>query len=358
MEFLAGGLASAWLGMPVWVWLSFLTIVAIVLAVDLGLFHREAHEVSMKESAVLAGTCMALGLSFSAVVWWLYYKGYAQSLDPEIAGAQSPSARAWTAWELYLTGWVVEQTLAFDNVFVMSMIFTYFAIPAKYQHRVLFYGILGVIVMRAFMIGVGAALIQQFHWILYFFSAFLLVTGVKMLVMADAKPDLENNPILKWMRRRLNITPQLHGQNFYVMERDEASGKVVRKWTPLFVALVLIEFADLIFAVDSVPAIFAITQDPFIVYTSNIFAILGLRSLYFVLSAMVHRFHYLKYALALVLIYIGAKIFLQQIIGKIPPEVSLGVTFTLLAGGIVVSLLKTRGQPPQAGELPPKQTAA
>lgn len=347
MELLAGGLSAAWLGMPVWVWLAFITLVAIILAVDLGLFHKEAHEVSLRESAVLAGACMTMGVAFSAVVWWLYFHGYAQSLDSDIAGAATPSDRAWTAWELYLTGWIVEQTLAFDNVFVMSMIFTYFAVPAKYQHRVLFYGILGVIVLRAIMIGLGAALIQQFHWILYLFSAFLLITGIKMLVMADVKPDLESNPILKWMRRRMNITPEFHGQNFYVIERDPSTGKSVRRWTPLFVALVLIEFADLIFAVDSVPAIFAITQDPFIVYTSNIFAILGLRSLYFVLSAMVHRFHYLKYALALVLIYIGAKIFLQQFIGKIPPEVSLGVTFTLLAGGIVFSLLRTRGEPPK-----------
>ena len=349
MELLWSFLPATWLGMPAWVWLAFITIVAIILAVDLGLFHKEAHEVSLKESAVLAGICMTLGVAFSAVVWWLYYHGYAQSLDDDIAKAATASDRAWTAWELYLTGWIVEQTLAFDNVFVMSMIFTYFAVPAKYQHRVLFYGILGVIVLRAIMIGVGAALIQQFHWVLYLFSAFLLVTGVKMLMMADAKPDIEANPILKWMRRRMNITSELHGQNFYVMKPDPKTGKMVRFWTPLFVALVLIEFADLIFAVDSVPAIFAITQDPFIVYTSNIFAILGLRSLYFVLSAMVHRFHYLKYALALVLIYIGAKIFVQQFIGKIPPEISLGVTFVLLAGGIVVSLLRTRGEPP-----PPK----
>jgi tellurite resistance protein TerC len=301
--------------------------------------------VSLRESTFLAGACMTLGVAFSAVVWWLYYHGYATSLDDDIASAATPTARAWTAWELYLTGWLIEQTLAFDNVFVMSMIFTYFAVPPKYQHRVLLYGVLGVIIMRAIMIGVGAALIQQFHWILYVFSAFLILTGIKMLLMVDQKPDLERNPILKWMRGHMRITPVLHGQSFYVMQPDPATGRLVRYWTPLFVALMLIEFADLIFAVDSVPAIFAITQDPFIVYTSNIFAILGLRSLYFVLSAMVHRFHYLKYALALVLVYVGAKIFVQQFIGKIPPEVSLGVTFTLLAGGILWSLWKTRATP-------------
>jgi tellurite resistance protein TerC len=332
--------------MPVWVWLAFVAVVIVILAIDLGLFHKDAHEVSLKESAILAGCCMTLGVSFSAVVWYLYYQGYATSLDADIAGAATASSRAWVAWELYLTGWIVEQALAFDNVFVISMIFTYFAVPRKYQHRILFYGILGVIVLRAIMIGVGAALIQQFDWILYLFSAFLLLTGIKMFMMADHKPDLENNVVLKWMRRRMRITNELHGQSFYVMQPDPKTGKLVRFWTPLFVALVLIEVADLIFAVDSVPAIFAITQDPFIVYTSNIFAILGLRSLYFVLSAMVHRFHYLKYALALVLIYIGAKIFVQQFIGKIAPEISLGVTFALLSGGILYSLWKTRGEKP------------
>lgn len=343
MENLGLALAWSWLGMPLWVWLGFLLIVLAILAVDLGLFHTDAHEPSMTESMIIAGSCMTLGLMFSGVVWWLYYSGAANSLDPSIAGAATASARAWTAWELYLTGWIVEQTLAFDNVFVISMIFTYLAIPPKYQHRVLFYGILGVIVLRAIMIGLGAALVHQFAWILYVFSAFLVLTGIKMLVMIDQKPDIEANPLLRWMRARMNITDKFHGQDFYVYQSDPKTGKMVRFWTPLFVALVLIEFADLIFAVDSVPAIFAITQDPFIVYTSNIFAILGLRALYFVLSSMVHRFHYLKYALALVLIYVGAKIFVQQFIGKIPPEVSLGVTFALLAGGIVYSLLKTRG---------------
>ncbi len=343
MDFLTGFLATLWLGMPVWVWLAFLALVVTILALDLGLFHREAHEISMRESVKLAAFCMTLGVSFSAVVWWLYASGTAQSLDPTIVAAKAGSERAWTAWELYMTGWVVEQTLAFDNVFVMAMIFTYLAIPQTYQHRVLFYGILGVIVLRAIMIGLGAALITQFHWVLYIFSAFLVVTGIKMLLMADKEPDIENNAILKWMRRRMRITDTIHGQNFYVMQPDPKTGKMVRYWTPLFVALVLIEFADLIFAVDSVPAIFAITQDPFIVYTSNIFAILGLRSLYFVLSAMVHRFPYLKYALSLVLIYVGMKIFAQQFIGKIPPEVSLVVTIGVLGGGIIASLWATRG---------------
>lgn len=336
------------MGMPIWVWLAFLAVVITILAIDLGLLHGEAHEPTLKESTILAGACMTLGVAFSAVVWWLYYNGIATSLDDDIANAASDSARAWTAWELYLTGWVVEQTLAFDNVFVMAMIFSYFAIPRKYQHRVLFYGILGVIILRAIMIGLGAALIHQFEWILYIFAAFLVFTGIKMFIMADQEPDIANNPILKYMRRHMRITEKVHGEKFFVHEPDPKTGKVVRWATPLFVALVLIEFADLIFAVDSVPAIFAITQDPFIVYTSNIFAILGLRSLYFVLAAMVHRFHYLKYALSLVLVYVGGKVFVQQFIGKIDPAISLSVTIAILLGGILLSLWKTRNDPPAA----------
>jgi tellurite resistance protein TerC len=335
------------MGMPIWVWLSFLATVIVILAIDLGLLHGEAHEPTLKESTVLAGACMTLGVSFSAVVWWLYFNDIATSLDDDILNAASDSARAWTAWELYLTGWVIEQTLAFDNVFVMAMIFSYFAIPPKYQHRVLFYGILGVIVLRAIMIGLGAALIHQFDWILYVFSAFLVFTGVRMFIMADERPDIENNPILKYMRRHMRITHQISGEKFFIQGPDPKTGKIVRFATPLFVALVLIEFADLIFAVDSVPAIFSITQDPFIVYTSNIFAILGLRSLYFVLAAMVHRFHYLKYALSLVLVYVGSKIFVQQFIGKIDPAISLGITISILLGGIALSLWKTRNDPPK-----------
>jgi tellurite resistance protein TerC len=339
---------TLFMGMPIWVWLGFLATVFVILAIDLGLLHGEAHEPTLKESTVLAGACMTLGVSFSAVVWWLYYNGFATSLDDDILNAASDSARAWTAWELYLTGWVIEQTLAFDNVFVMAMIFSYFAIPPKYQHRVLFYGILGVIVLRAIMIGLGAALIHQFDWILYLFSAFLVFTGVKMFILADEKPDIENNPILKYMRKHMRITDKISGENFFIQGPDPKTGKIVRFATPLFVALILIEFADLIFAVDSVPAIFSITQDPFIVYTSNIFAILGLRSLYFVLAAMVHRFHYLKYALSLVLVYVGSKIFVQQFIGKIDPAISLGITISILLGGIALSLWKTRNDPPEA----------
>jgi len=224
------------------------------------------------------------------------------------------------------------------------VIFGFFAIPREYQHRVLFWGILGVIVLRAIMIGLGAALIHQFDWILYIFGAFLVITGVKMLfAKVDEEPNLDDNVFIKFLRKKMRVTDELHGDHFFVRQPD-ASGKAVLWATPMFLALVVIECADLVFAVDSVPAIFAITQDPFIVYTSNVFAILGLRALYFALAAMIHRFAYLKYALALVLVFIGCKIFLVGIIGKIPPAISLSVTLGLLAGGVLVSLYKTRGE--------------
>ena len=216
--------------------------------------------------------------------------------------------------------------------------------PRQYQHRVLFWGILGVIVLRAIMIGLGAALVSQFSWVLYLFGVFLVFTGIKMWIIADHVPDIANNPLLRFMRKHMRVTDGLRGNAFWVHEPDPQSGKLVRWATPLFLALMLVEFVDLVFAVDSVPAIFAITTDPFIVYTSNIFAILGLRALYFALAAMIHRFKYLKYALALVLVFIGTKIFLVGIIGKVPPVISLSVTFGLIAGGVLVSLWKTRSE--------------
>jgi tellurite resistance protein TerC len=328
MDALVSLLDLIWLGKPVWLWLAFLGIVGLLLAFDLGVLHRKDHEIEVGESLKLSAFYIAVGLAFGGYVWWAF-------------GAD--------AGKQYVTGYLVEKSLSLDNVFVISLIFSYFAIPRMYQHRVLFWGILGVIVLRAIMIGLGAALISSFSWVLYVFGAFLLFTGVKMLVVADKEPSVADNPLLGFLRRHLRVTPTLHQQRFFVRMPDPEGGPQggkVRTWvTPLFLALVLIEFADLIFAVDSVPAIFAITQDPFLVYTSNIFAILGLRALYFALAAMVHRFHYLKYALALVLVFIGAKIFLVNIIGKFPPEISLVVTIGLLAGGVFYSLWKTRREP-------------
>ncbi len=315
-------LTNDFLGTPVWVWLAFVLIVISLLAFDLGILHKDDREIGVKESLWLSAGYISMGVLFGVWVWW-------------DMGA--------TSGRDYFTGFLIEKSLSMDNVFLIAVIFGFFAIPRVYQHRVLFWGIMGVIVLRAIMIGLGATLVSEFSWILYVFGAFLLITGVKMLTMAEKPIDLEKNPVLRWMRGHMNITNDLHGNRFWIQKPDpKRDGAMSWFATPLFLALVLIELADLVFAVDSVPAIFAITQDPFIVYTSNIFAILGLRALYFALAAMIHRFKYLKYALALVLIFIGAKIFLVGIIGKIPPVVSLSVTFGLILGGVLFSLAKTR----------------
>ena len=311
-----------WLGKPLWMWLAFLAIVVILLALDIGLLHRDNREIGVKESLALSAGYASIGLAFGGWVWWQL--GAAPALQ-------------------YVTGFVVEKSLAMDNVFVIAMIFSYFAIPRQYQHRVLFWGVLGVIVLRAIMIGVGATLVERFGWVLYIFAAFLIATGVKMWLSADEEYDLKDSAALRLVRRVLPVSDALHGDRFFVRAAD-AAGKA--KWlaTPLFLSLVMVEIVDVVFAVDSVPAIFAITTDPFIVYTSNIFAILGLRALYFALAAMVHRFHYLKYALAVLLVFIGAKIFVADAFGlaKIPPAVSLSVTFAILAAGVGWSLWKTR----------------
>ena len=248
----------------------------------------------------------------------------------------------------YYTGFFIEKALSIDNVFVISLIFAYFAIPAKYQYRALLWGIVAVIVLRGLMIAGGAALVNEAYWVLYLFAAFLIFTGVKMFFAGDEPMDVANNPAVRFISTHMPVTRELHGQRFFVRTPDPATGKLVTAATPLFLALVVINLADLVFAVDSVPAIFAITTDTFIVYTSNIMAILGLRALYFALAAMVHRFHYLKYALAAVLVFIGAKIFVADFLlggDKFPPVISLGVTFALIAAGIGYSLWKTRGAP-------------
>ena len=327
MDLLNGALVADFLGKPAWVWLAFMGIVVALLAFDLGVLHKDDREIGVRESLLLSAGYIAVALSFGAWVWWYL-------------GAQSGME--------YYTGFLIEKSLSMDNVFVIALIFSYFAIPRQYQHRVLFWGILGVIVLRAIMIGLGATLVSQFSWVLYLFGAFLVFTGIKMWIIADHMPDIASNPVLKLLKRHMRVTDGLRGNAFWVREPDPKTGQLARFATPLFLALVLVEFVDLIFAVDSVPAIFAITTDPFIVYTSNIFAILGLRALYFALAAMIHRFKYLKYALALVLVFIGSKIFLVGFIGKMPPVISLSVTFGLIAGGVLVSLWKTRSTPDNA----------
>jgi tellurite resistance protein TerC len=323
MELLNNFLFADFLGTPGYFWLIFITIVITLLAFDLGILHKEDKEISARESFILYGGYVTIAMLFGAWVWW----------------SQGPQA----GLEFY-TGYVIEQSLAMDNIFVIATIFTYFAIPRKYQHRVLFWGIIGAIVMRAIMIGFGAALVTQFNWILYVFGAFLVFTGLNMIRATDEEKDFKDNKILVWLRKRFNITDKLHGHDFTVKQPDPKTGKIVTWLTPLAVALILVEFVDLIFAVDSVPAIFAITLDPFIVYTSNIFAILGLRSLYFALAAAMHRFVYLKYSLALILTLVGIKIFLVPLGIKVDTLLSLVATLGILAAGIGYSLWVTRSK--------------
>lgn len=330
MEFLA----LEWIGKPVWMWVGFLTIVLALLAFDLGVLHKEDKEMGISESLWLSAFYIGFAILYGGAIWWAFDRGYIETSDGLHAGVT------------YFTGFFIEKALSIDNVFVISLIFTFFAIPRKYQYRALVWGIIAVIVLRGIMIAVGAALVQEYGWVLYIFGAFLIATGIKMLVVPESDPDISKNPVVKFFKKHMRVTDELHDQKFFVRKPDPKTGKLVVWATPLFLALIIINIADLIFAVDSVPAIFAITTDTFIVYTANIMAILGLRALYFALAAMVHRFHYLKYALALVLVFIGGKIFWNQIFGKVDPAISLGVTLAMILGGIVFSLWKTRNEKP------------
>jgi len=308
-------------GTPAWLWLSFLAVVFVLLAFDLGVLNKGEKELGIAESLRLSLFYIAVAVLFGGWVW--YSRGADASMQ-------------------YFTGYAIEKALSIDNVFVISLIFSYFAIPRIYQYRALVWGIIAVLVLRGLMIGVGAALVQEYDWVLLLFGAFLIGTGIKMLIVKEGEQDISKNPLVRLLSRVLRVTPQLHGQRFIVRQPHPVTGKMVLWVTPLFLALVVINIADLIFAVDSVPAIFAITTDTYIVFTANIMAILGLRALYFALAAMVHRFEYLKYALALVLVFIGGKIFWNYYYGKLDPAISLGVTVAMIAGGIVFSLWKTR----------------
>jgi tellurite resistance protein TerC len=345
MEFLT----AEWIGQPVWMWLGFLGIVFVLLAFDLGVLHKEDKEMGISESLWLSAFYIGFSMIFGGVIWWAYEAGHIATSDGTHAGIT------------YFTGFFIEKALSIDNVFVISLIFGFFAIPRKYQYRALVWGIIAVIVLRGLMIGIGAALVQEYSWILFIFGAFLIATGIKMLVVPEGDPDISKNPVVRFFKKHMRVSDQLHGEKFFVRQTDAKTGKLALFATPLFLALVVINIADLIFAVDSVPAIFAITTDTFIVFTANIMAILGLRALYFALAAMVHRFHYLKYALALVLVFIGGKIFWNQIFGKVDPAISLGVTLAMIAGGIVYSLWKTRNDTPdndQPGNGKPQVVAA
>jgi len=307
------------IGTP-WMWVGFFAFVVAATAIDLKVLNRHgATRVSARQALAWSAVWVALALAFAGWLWW------------HLAGTAGPAVARQKTLE-YLTGYLIEKSLSVDNIFVFLMLFTYFAVPAELQRRVLMLGVLGAIVLRIVMILVGAWLVAKFHWILYVFGAFLLATGVKMLVFADTKPDLEANPIVRWLRGHLALTTGLHGERLWIV-RDGA-----RVFTPLFLVLVMIGVTDVVFAVDSIPAIFAITADPFIVMTSNVFAVLGLRALYFLLADTAARFHLLSYGLAVVLMFVGAKMLVVDFF-KIPVFVALGVVAAVLAASIGASLL-------------------
>lgn len=309
-----------------WLWVGFFTTVLVMLAIDLFVVGGgKQHRVSFKEAATWSVVWVAVSMAFAGVLWW-YLDG---AMGREIANQKALE---------FVTGYLIEKSLAADNVFVWLMLFSFFAIPLELQKRVLVYGVLGAIVLRTIMIFAGVWLIAQFHWLLYVFGAFLLLTGIKMWWFAEQEPDLAKNPLIKWIRRHMKVTDELHGERFFVSRQE--GGKWVRYVTPLFLVLVLVEFSDVIFAVDSIPAIFAITTDPFIVLTSNVFAILGLRAMYFLLAGMADRFSLLKYGLALVLVFIGAKMLLIDLY-KIPVGISLGVVAVIIGTSVVLSLRRT-----------------
>lgn len=327
-------LQTSFLDTPVYFWIAFLAIVVGLLVFDLGFLNKDDHEISAKESFTLYGLYFAIAMAFGGWVW--YARGAQSGLE-------------------YFTGYLIEQSLAMDNMFVIATIFGFLAIPRQYQHRVLFWGIIGVILFRALLIGVGAALVHSFEPILFLFGAFLVFTGIRMFTKQEEEADIEHNPILKFLRKRFRITDKLHGHDFTVKQADPKTGKIVTWLTPLAVALIMVEIVDVIFAVDSVPAVFAVTQDTFIVYTSNIFAVLGLRALYFALAAAMNRFRYLQVSLAIVLVMIGIKIFLVPLGIKVDTVLSLVATVGILAAGVGYSLWKTRNEPNISAEEKPEQ---
>jgi tellurite resistance protein TerC len=298
-----------------WLWIGFNVFVLAMLALDLGVFHRKAHVVTLRES--ITWTCVWIGLAliFNFGIW--HFAGWDKALE-------------------FFTGYLIEKSLSVDNVFVFAMIFSYFAVPPIYQHKVLFWGIFGALILRAAMIAAGAALIANFSWVIYVFGAFLIGTGIKMAIKREAEIHPERNPIIRLFKRWMPVTSDYRGTHFFVREGG-------RQWaTPLFIVLMLVEFSDVVFALDSIPAIFAVTTDPFIVYTSNVFAILGLRSLYFALGGVIHKFHYLKVGLGIVLTFVGVKMLLAHTPWKINTLVSLGVVVIILTLSILLSLLRPR----------------
>ncbi len=348
----------------IWIWLAFIAFVLMMLALDLGVFHRKAHVVGVKEALAWSAVWLAMGLTFAVFVYFAYegrWFGLGTVVD-SVDGLMNDGARAT---EKYLTGYVVEKSLSVDNIFVIAMLFGFFAVPPLYQHRVLFWGILGALILRGAMIALGAKLIAEFHWVLYVFAVFLILTAIKMLFLETEQTDPNKNIVVRLTRRLFPVTSRFHGEHFVVRAGAPASYEgelpgapsipdlVVDNarpgtllLTPLALALIMVETTDVIFAVDSIPAIFAITGDPFLVFTSNVFAILGLRSLYFALAGMVDKFRYLKVALATVLLVVGVKMLLAEwlklVLGKHFNLVLLVVVLGILAAGIAGSLLADR----------------
>lgn len=308
---------------PLWMWGVFFISVLALLLFDLGVLNRKDEEISVSRSLKLSAFYISMGLLYGVFVWFELGADSAQD---------------------YYTGFIIEKTLSLDNIFVISLVFSYFAIPRMYQYRVLFWGIMGVLLLRALLIGIGAELVHSFEWVLYIFAAFLIYTGIKMLKEGDEETDIGDNKVIHLVKRYMRVTQSLHGNRFFVKQVDKNDGTKQNFATPLFMALVVVEFVDLIFALDSVPAIFAVTTDEYIVYTSNVFAILGLRALYFALNAMLHRFEYLKFSLSAVLIFIGGKVFYPLVSGgeHVHSGLSLGITLTILAAGVIYSLKKTK----------------
>ncbi|HEX8521087.1 MAG TPA: TerC family protein [Tepidisphaeraceae bacterium] len=354
------------------IWIGFILLILLLLALDLGVFNRKAHVVSVKEALGWSALWISLGMLFSVFVYFAYenhWMGIGRAADGSVAidPVDKVKLEGHTATVKYLTGYVIEKSLSVDNIFVIALIFAYFAVPAMYQHRVLFWGILGALVMRGMMIFLGAELIYRYHWIIWVFGAFLIFTGIRMLFMKSDHGDPSTNPVVKIVRRFFPITTNYHGQHFFVragsswsheaatpgaqVQRDaavEAAKAGTLMLTPLALALILVETTDLIFAVDSIPAIFAITGDPFLVFTSNVFAILGLRSLYFALAGMMDKFRYLKHALAIVLTVVGIKMlaaeYFKQLLGPNFNFYLLGLIFLILGTGVVASLYHPKAQ--------------
>ncbi len=311
-----------------WLWVGFGVFIAGMLAVDLGVLNRKAHVISVPEAARWTGVVVTMAALFNA---WVFHERGSE------AGLQ------------FLTGYLIELALSVDNIFVFILVFSYFRVPPQYQHRVLFWGILGALVMRGAMIGAGVVLIREFHWVIYVFGAFLIVTGIRMAKPDDIEVEPEANPLLRLIRRFLPVTPDYEGQRFFVRRADGARTRLLA--TPLFVVLAVVETTDLVFAVDSIPAIFAITTDPFLLFTSNVFAILGLRSMYFLLAGIIDRFRYLKFGVAVVLVFVGTKMLVGIVDVTVPVGVSLGVVAFSLGASVVASLIFPRTTPARESDI-------